>query len=98
KLGSVSVEDCAEQDFIFGGGFSVNQRPLVIKEHLPANGASDFRVLIMGGIHGDEYSSISILFKWLALYSSQATEGTYHWRFAPLVNPDGLLDGSQARR
>jgi hypothetical protein len=103
KLGSVSVEDCAGQQFIFGGGFSINQRPLVIKEHRPArastaNGGNDFRVLIMGGIHGDEYSSISILFKWLGLFARDGSEGAFHWRFAPLVNPDGLLDGSQARR
>ncbi len=98
KLGSVSIEDCTAQHFVFGGGFSVNQRPLVIKEHQPANGANDFRVLIMGGIHGDEYSSISILFKWLALFSPEASEGAFHWRFAPLVNPDGLLDGRQAKR
>ncbi len=98
KLSSISVEDCAGQQFVFGGGFSVNQRPLVIKEHQPAGANDDFRVLIMGGIHGDEYSSISILFKWLALFSPDAAEGAFHWRFAPLVNPDGLLDGTQAKR
>jgi hypothetical protein len=98
KLGSVSVEDCLKNSFVFGGGFSVNQRPLVIKEYQPVEGdKDDFRVLIMGGIHGDEYSSISILFKWLALFSPQSLEGEFYWRFAPLVNPDGLLDG-QAKR
>jgi len=99
KLGSVSVEDCMDQGFVFGGGFSVNQRPLVFKERPPQQGSDDdFRVLIMGGIHGDEYSSISIMFKWLALFSPTGLEGEFHWRFAPLVNPDGLLDGDQARR
>ncbi len=99
KLSSISTEDCNTQQFVFGGSFSVKQRPLVIKEHMPASGVDDdFRVLIMGGIHGDEYSSISILFKWLALYSPDNAEGAFHWRFAPLVNPDGLLDGSQASR
>lgn len=99
KLGSVSSEDCMEQSFTFGGGFSINQRPLIFKEHLPALADSgDFRVLVMGGIHGDEYSSISILFKWLSLFSPRELEGNIHWRFAPLVNPDGLLDGTQAKR
>jgi hypothetical protein len=98
KLSSVSVDDCIGQRLAFGGGLSVHQRPLVIKEHRPAGGDSDFRVLIMGGMHGDEYSSISILFKWLALFSPGAAEGAFHWRFAPLVNPDGLLDGGQAKR
>jgi len=99
KLSSVSIEDCVEQQLIFDGGLSVHQRPLVIKEHHPADGSNgDFRVLIMGGMHGDEYSSISILFKWLALFSPDSAEGAFHWRFAPLVNPDGLLDGGQAKR
>jgi len=52
----------------------------------------------MGGIHGDEYSSISIIFKWLNLFSPAAIEGEFYWRFSPLVNPDGLLDGNQAKR
>jgi protein MpaA len=97
KLGSVSVDDCLGQGFTFGGGFSVNKRPLVIKDYQPAQD-NGFRVLIMGGIHGDEYSSISILFKWLSRFSPDAVEGAFHWRFAPLVNPDGLLDGDKAKR
>jgi protein MpaA len=98
KLGSVSIEDCNAQNLRFAGGYSINQRPLVTKEIVPVRAVpSDFKVLIMGGIHGDEYSSISIMFKWLELFSPMALEGEYHWRFAPLVNPDGLLDG-QAKR
>lgn len=99
KLGSVSVEDCLQQSFRFGGGFSLNQRPLVIKELAPASSAQDqLRVLLLGGIHGDEYSSISIIFKWLELFSHNAQEGDFHWRIAPLANPDGLLEGSTAMR
>jgi protein MpaA len=99
KLGSVSVEDCMQQSFRFGGGFSINNRPLVIKELSPLSQADDhFRVLLLGGIHGDEYSSISIIFKWMNLFSHKAQEGEFHWRIAPLTNPDGLLDGSKAQR
>lgn len=99
KLSSVSVEDCLQQSFRFGGGFSINQRPLVIKELPPFSDRDDhFRVLLLGGIHGDEYSSISIIFKWLELFSHNAQEGDFHWRIAPLANPDGLLDGRNAQR
>src|SRR5690606_13687149 len=76
KLGSVSVEDCDKHGFRDGQGRSVKGRPLLIKDLQPSvASAPDFRVLIMGGIHGDEYSSISILFKWLDLYSAQGLEG-----------------------
>lgn len=99
KLSSVETKDCLDQLFRFGGGYSVNNRPLVFKDFMPGDTESrEFRVLLMGGVHGDEYSSISIIFKWLSLFSPEALEGEYHWRFAPLVNPDGLLDGTQAKR
>lgn len=99
KLGSVSIEDCLQQAFRHAGGYSINQRPLVVKDMAP-HSAEDghFRVLLLGGIHGDEYSSISIIFKWLQLFSHEGQEGAFHWRIAPLANPDGLLDGARAQR
>jgi murein peptide amidase A len=99
KLSSVDTAECLDQLFRFGGGYSVNQKPLIFKDYTPERAVDKaFRVLIMGGIHGDEYSSISIIFKWLALFKPQGLEGEFHWRFIPLVNPDGLLDGNQAVR
>lgn len=99
KLSSVETKDCLDQLCRFGGGYSINNRPLMFKDYMPDEVADNaFRVLLMGGVHGDEYSSISIIFKWLSLFAPDALEGEFHWRFAPLVNPDGLLDGSQAKR
>lgn len=99
KLGSVSTEDCLGQKFHFGGGFSINNRPLVVKEVAPEmHTDASIRVFLMGGIHGDEYSSISIIFKWLEMFSPSSLEGDFHWRVAPVVNPDGLLDEGQAKR
>ncbi|HTQ98527.1 MAG TPA: M14 family murein peptide amidase A [Candidatus Acidoferrum sp.] len=99
KLTSVHTKECLDQLFHFGGGYSVNGRPMIFKDVEPtAKQPRDFRVLLMGGVHGDEYSSISIIFKWLQLFSKSSLEGEFHWRFVPLVNPDGLLDGKQANR
>ncbi len=98
KLGSVSVADCLAQNLIFGGAFTVQSRPIVIKDFLPDGDAAEKpRILIMGGIHGDEYSSISIMFKWMALLTGSDNKD-FHWRFAPTVNPDGLLDGQAIRQ
>jgi len=47
-------------------------------------------VLLFGGIHGDELSSVSIVFGWLETLD-RFHSGLFHWRVAPLVNPDGLL-------
>jgi len=46
--------------------------------------------LLIGGIHGDEYSSVSVTFKWLTLLN-RFHSGLFHWRIAPMLNPDGLL-------
>jgi hypothetical protein len=52
------------------------------------------RVLVLGGIHGDELSSTSVVLHWLAL-ARQPMPPTLprpvHWRFIPLLNPDGTL-------
>jgi len=100
KLGSVSVNDCNRQHLVFADGFSVQQRVLVKKDFLPANAApviANNRILVMGGIHGDEYSSVSIMFRWMELLSAQQNTD-FHWRFLPLTNPDGLLARNATRQ
>lgn len=47
------------------------------------------RVLVLGGIHGDERSSSSLVFHWIG--HAEATAASAHWRFIPGLNPDGLL-------
>jgi len=47
------------------------------------------RVLVLGGIHGDERSSSSLVFHWIV--HAEATPAQTHWRFIPGLNPDGLL-------
>ncbi|MEH6576463.1 MAG: hypothetical protein V7731_05235 [Amphritea sp.] len=66
KLGSVSVDECLNANFTTPRFYSSKNHPL-LEKHFPA--ASDAinppRILFIGGIHGDEYSSISASFKWL---------------------------------
>jgi hypothetical protein len=54
------------------------------------------KVLLIGGTHGDEYSSVSIIFKWMQTLD-QFHSGLFHWHIAPLVNPDGLLQEKSTR-
>ena len=54
------------------------------------------KVLLLGGIHGDEYSSVSIVFKWLKTLDHHHS-GLFHWRVVPLMNPDGLLRKNSSR-
>jgi len=98
KLGSVTVNDCNKQELQFADGFSVNNRVLTKRDFAPEDLSVPVpRIMIMGGIHGDEYSSISIMFKWMDLLAGQ--QGSeFHWRFMPLANPDGLLAGNATRQ
>lgn len=48
------------------------------------------RVLLMGGIHGDELTSASIVFRWLEWMPTSAAQ-QFEWSVVPVVNPDGLL-------
>ena len=91
KLGSVSAESCRQRKLRLSGAVSVNGLPILMREY-PAlrSRKSQARVLLLGGIHGDEYSSISIVFKWMQILDRHHS-GLFHWHIAPLVNPDGLL-------
>jgi hypothetical protein len=48
------------------------------------------RVLVIGGMHGDELSSASVALHWIRL--AQTDNEPVHWRFIPALNPDGLFD------
>lgn len=99
KLGSVSVNDCLEQNLALSNGWSVAGRPLAIKryaapEHeLLASG----RILVIGGIHGDEYAAVSISFRWMEFLNQQLPEN-FQWLVVPLANPDGLLQRKSQRQ
>lgn len=97
KLGSVSVDDCNAIKMQNSGIYSVQNRSVAIKEFIPKNSESLGKVLVIGGIHGDEYASISIAFKWMQQLQ-QKRDGRLHWRFIPLANPDGLLRKNSQRQ
>lgn len=70
---------------------SVNGRDILLREFTPAQ-RSVARVLVVGGIHGDELTSVSIVFRWLELLKQpQGDAARYQWRVIPVLNPDGLL-------
>ena len=97
KLGSVSIDDCLQQQLIHSN-LSVEGRSLAYRDFPPLAGKSPLgRVLVIGGIHGDEYSSVSILFKWMQILDVQHA-GLFHWRFIPTMNPDGLLRKKSQRQ
>lgn len=97
KLSSVSFEECDSLDLQPTGHKSVNDFPLLIKNYPPLkNRIPNGRVLLVGGIHGDELASISIVFKWMHTLKKYHS-GLFNWRIAPLMNPDGALIKASSR-
>lgn len=70
---------------------SVQGRTVWGTEILPEN--PGIRVLVLGGIHGDEMSSVSLVYHWIALARRGVADmpRPVHWRFVPSLNPDGLF-------
>lgn len=66
---------------------SVKGRAIYTRDVHPAD--ARLRVLVVGGIHGDELSSASVALHWIGL--AQADPAQVSWRFIPALNPDGLF-------
>jgi len=91
KLASVKLAECVDRDLVASLGRSVNDAPILSKEYPPLPGRTPKgRVMIIGGLHGDEYSSVTIMFKWMKILDRYHS-GLFHWKAIPLANPDGLL-------
>ena len=92
QLPNISAAQCAQTQLVASTARSVHGRPIYMRD-LPAEGAK-LRVLVIGGIHGDELSSASVALHWIRLATQDPAQmpQPVHWRFIPAVNPDGLFD------
>jgi len=98
KLSSVTFNECLERNLNASDIQTRNQNNLLIKEYPPilSKRQPQAKILMLGGIHGDEYSSVTIMFKWMKILDKYHS-GLFHWKVAPLINPDGLLQKKSQR-
>jgi hypothetical protein len=91
RLPNLTAAQCTEAALQPGPARSVQGRSILVRD-LPAPDAR-LRVLVVGGIHGDELSSTSVALHWLGLAERGgfALPQPVHWRFIPALNPDGLI-------
>lgn len=87
RLPNLSAAVCAMAQLTPIGAKSAQGRPLFLRDVISAN--AHLRVLVIGGIHGDELSSTSLVMHWIK--AATETPSNIHWRFVPLMNPDGML-------
>lgn len=91
KLPNVSRKLCEAAELKDTTARSIKGTP-ILRADIPADGAK-LRVLVVGAIHGDELSSTSVALHWLQLARTEPVQLPHpvHWRFVPLLNPDGVL-------
>lgn len=93
RLHSVSADSCHPQDFVAAEEFTTQGNALVWRDFEAGKDSTAAetakRILLIGGIHGDELTSISIVFRWMD-WVRQNDAAFYHWRVIPVANPDGL--------
>ena len=87
----IKLKPCVAAELKPVAAKSVKGRYIMLREFKPAQPPAA-RVLVIGGIHGDELTSASIVFRWLEiLQQPNNVASPYHWRVIPVLNPDGLL-------
>ncbi len=92
RLPVIKATTCVESGLRPSGATSRNGFPLLVKQIAPTGGVKDktIRILLLGGIHGDELTAPAIVFQWLQ-FMSNAPANNFYWTVVPVVNPDGLL-------
>lgn len=95
---------CLQANLVDTGARSVKGVPLLKRDVITPgddpNSAAKLKVLVVGGIHGDELSSSALALNWIKLTTQAPSNaisntpasfaGGIHWRFIPMLNPDGL--------
>jgi len=87
KLPNVSRDLCLAAALQPSGARSVQGKPILVRDITPD--APRRRVLVVATMHGDELSAASVALHWLQM--AQAAPLQTHWRFIPVLNPDGLM-------
>lgn len=98
RLPSYPKAACARTGLIESGQKSVRQVPILVREQpaIPEPVEGAMRVLFVGGIHGDELTAAELSLRWLERLNSDDAR-KFHWRFIPVLNPDGVLAPKPSR-
>ena len=98
RVKGVPAGECAGLGLNVSGTASVRGQPLLWRDfragrhgRTPAK-----RILLIGGIHGDELSSVAVVFEWMRRLGDQESQ-PFSWRVVPMANPDGVLAKTPTR-
>jgi protein MpaA len=97
RLPKVSANECRATKLQASGSSSLNGFPILTKDvAADPRRKQALKVLLLGGIHGDEQTASSVVFKWLQLQGKNNNQ-EFQWKVAPVINPDGLLAAKPKR-
>jgi murein peptide amidase A len=99
RLPGVPAATCQRAGLVPTGAVSRNGFPILMRTIPVARSGKHgepVRVLLLGGIHGDELTAAAIVFQWMQWMQTQPAQ-EFHWHIAPVVNPDGLLASKPQR-
>jgi len=96
KLNTIKYEGCMKLELQSSQHRSAKDSPLTYRHFYPGklpenNQDKPGKILFISGIHGDEYSAVSITYLWMLNILQHKSERAQHWLFLPLANPDGLF-------
>jgi protein MpaA len=91
RLSSIHYRECMAVNLRPTGYYSALGEPILVSHFGKVDGVTPTgRVLLIGGTHGDELSSVSIVFEWIKFLRSYH-DGEFVWNVVPVMNPDGLF-------
>ena len=97
RIPGLRLEQCRSAGLVASSATSTRGRPLLQRDFGPANGERPTRrVLMLGGIHGDEASAVVVAFQWIEWLKADRFQH-YRWRVLPCANPDGLMSQPSQR-
>ena len=90
-LPNVSQQLCQQAQLHDSGARSVRGAALWVRDVDAPH--AQLRVLVLGAIHGDELSAASLAMHWVIQAQQPPIPPALpvHWRFVPVLNPDGLF-------
>lgn len=97
RLPGISTTACQQSGLQPTGALSRKGFPILMR-NIPAGkpGKDAVRILLLGGIHGDELTAAAIVFNWMQ-WMQTGTAQQFHWNVVPVANPDGMLAAKPQR-
>ena len=105
RLPGVTTASCQKQGLVSTGARSRNGFPILIRRFSPPKSRdvkgrepvrAPIRILLLGGIHGDELTASAIVFQWMKMIPTGASQN-FIWDVVPVLNPDGLMAARPVR-